>query len=151
MDELVQWLGEQLDEDERIARAAGGRIEIDYHWFEVSSAKHPGVVGTERGLLVTTDRALREHAAHIAAHDPARVLREIDAKRAIVDEHVLTVEKVDAAPYDSFTGERRSDVYDVTCAVCGWANDDRTSGCRTLRLLASVYSDRPGYRQEWSQ
>jgi hypothetical protein len=87
---------------------------------------------------------------HIAEHDPARVLREIDAKRRIIAEHSLTVEKTDAAPYDSVTGERCPDEYSVTCALCGWVSDDPTSGCLTLRLLALPYADRECYREEWS-
>lgn len=67
MDELVRWLGVQLDEDERIARACSGNGEWE--------AEHIAIYGPNLGVEVR---------AHMAAHDPARVLREINAKRRIV-------------------------------------------------------------------
>jgi hypothetical protein len=75
------------------------------------------VIGETEELEVATAR-------HIAEHDPARVLREVEAKRQIVD----------------------------LCADMLW-HDDRgpdyvSNG--TLWLLALPYADRPGYRgEEW--
>ena len=69
-------------------------------------------------------------AGHIAAHDPARVLREIEAKRGIIAAH-----------------ERRpmpkGDTAD--CAHCWGA----VWPCPTLRLLALPYADKPGYQESW--
>lgn len=63
----------------------------------------------------------------------ARRRRELKAKRAIIAEHC-----------DNGRG---------ACLGCGLTNDDRhVSGiddCPTLLAVASVYSDRPGYRDEW--
>lgn len=109
MDELTRWLGEQLDEDERIARAAKPGP-----WHEdggVVYATHP------------TDEVVdySESAEHIARHDPARVLREIEAKRRIlgrVNSHAT---------------------------IMGW---DEIHG-DLLRSLALPYADRPGFREEW--
>jgi hypothetical protein len=139
MDELVRWLGKQFDEDERIAkRAAAMKFDL------------PSDAPWERArLLIEQGRAAADER-HIAAHDPARVLREIEAKRRIVAVHALAVEKQDAPPFDPYTGKPSPDEYAVTCAVCGWASDDPTSGCLTLRLLALPYADRPGYREEWA-
>lgn len=78
MVDLVRWLGEQLDEDERIARRAG------------DSFRQIG----ETGVIVATEGDRAEECAsanwagvaeHIVEHDPARVLREIDAKRRILN------------------------------------------------------------------
>lgn len=146
MADLAQWIHAQLDADERIARAAAERVDPD--WGEddehVYSLPHgyPVAFGSVGGMH-------GELRAHIAAHDPARVLREIDSRRQLLALHVITVEKADVAPFDSYTGERNPDEYNVTCAVCGWASDDRTSACLTLRLLALPYADREGYREEW--
>ncbi|MFF4433630.1 DUF6221 family protein, partial [Streptomyces sp. NPDC001513] len=64
-------------------------------------------------------------ADHIARFDPARVMTEVDAKRAIVD------------AYDGSPG-----------------SDDATAtsheGLHTaVLLLASVYADHADYREEW--
>lgn len=76
-------------------------------------------------------------AAYIATHDPARVLREIDAKRQLLALHE--------------PGETEYVDGDV-CMVC----EDLDVGdegpfypCKTLRLLALPYADRPGYQDDW--
>jgi Family of unknown function (DUF6221) len=79
-------------------------------------------------------------AAHVIRHDPARVLREVEAKRAILALH----------------GIRRIGTWPV-CTHCRPVDlvhtDDLTSEswpCRTLRQLAAVYSDHPGYDPAWT-
>lgn len=72
--------------------------------------------------------------AHIARHDPARVLRDCEAKRRIVDAHSF-----ERLPTDDDEPEAFSD-----CADC-W----QTVPCLTLRHLATVYADHPDYRDEW--
>lgn len=99
MEELVRWLGEQLDADERIARAADTEKATGWWWWPDSES------AAER---------------HIAEHNPDRVLREIDAKRKIVERYAWLREHGD-------TGGT------------AWV----------LPLLALPYADRPGYREEW--
>jgi hypothetical protein len=132
---LVEWLRTQLDEDERIARAATPgpwkqARERGVEW--VSSAEYWAVADCS-----DADPA-RENAEHVAAWDPARVLREIDAKRQTLDEH--------------------QDANDGACGACvdghwGYPTHGGSSPqrfpCRTLRLLALPYADRPGYHEEW--
>lgn len=67
-------------------------------------------------------------AAHIARHDPARVLAECDAKRRIVADHASTHE----CPKDGDS--------------CGWWDGEP---CDVIRLLALPYADHPDYRDEW--
>lgn len=130
MDELVRWLGLQLDDDKRIARRAG------------DSFRQIG----ETGVIVATDGDRAEECAsanwagvaeHIVRHDPARVLREIEAKRQIIECHEWWV-----------AGNG-----DTICGRCGREHIDGRPGghfpCQTLRLLALPYADRPGYREEW--
>jgi hypothetical protein len=130
VDDLVQWFGQQLDEDERIARRAGGMAWLEWAdggWVETAHVsktewKGPG----DDGRHVASVR-VAEDRAHIVRHDPARVLREIDAKRKIIAEHDV---------YSRPLGERMDcQSYDFPCT--------------TLRLLALPYADRPGYREEW--
>lgn len=121
--ELVVWLRQALDEDETIARAAAAEGGPDWAPDATFLADlidplpsqrraHP-----ERLFLLTP-----KDAEHIARHDPARVLREISAKRAIIDQCVHTLEYED---------------YGYTIAEF------------VLRSLGAALDDHPGYRAEW--
>ncbi|MFF8679519.1 DUF6221 family protein [Streptomyces sp. NPDC015237] len=127
MDDLVQWLRAQLDEDERTARAVEDRsAPWDGQWV----ADGNSAVRTENGHVLfyrhVSDPLKPGLTDHVAKHDPARVLREIDAKRDLlrfaegVHDHHETFTTGVAA---------RLEV--------------------TLRLFAATYADRPGYRDEW--
>jgi hypothetical protein len=105
VDDLVQWLRAQLDEDERIAREnSDGRGLAD---------GFPDYRTYSDGDTAAAD----EYIEHFG---PARVLREIEAKRRIVDRYAWLREHGD-------TGGT------------AWV----------LPLLALPYADRPGYREEW--
>ena len=161
MDDLVRWLGEQLEEDERIARSAGGMAWLEWAdggWVETAHVsktewKGPG----DDGRHVASVR-VAEDRAHIVRHDPARVLREIDAKRQLLgasnadcpppcrQDHTFSgscmlrwmgpVNEADGGPW-----VRAEDGHQVPAppVVTEWV----------LRLLALPYADRPGYRDEW--
>lgn len=155
MDGLVKWLGQQLDEDEaaaertlppelRVGRFRGKTIP---RWRITKSGT--GIID-EGGGTLRAQQIFPAEADHVIRHDPARVLLEVEAKRQLLALHVITVEKDDIPPFDSCTGERNPDEYSVTCAVCGWVSDDRSSACLTLRLLALPCADREGYRPEWA-
>ncbi|WP_020116792.1 DUF6221 family protein [Streptomyces canus] len=138
MDELVRWLGEQFDEDERIARAAppgpwlgtdaedvGAWSVYDPEWLIASATvyTHNQPMGGKRGPGYIDASAT---TAHIAEWDPARVLAEIDAKRDL-----LVFAKGIHDHHETFT----TGVY---------ARLEKT-----LRLYALAYKERPGYREEW--
>jgi len=157
-EDLITWLRAQLEEDERVAKKAaslcgchppapnwlfgdestGGRIVI-------ADDPHPD---TPWKLSRRWNRSYDGlfAAEHIVRHDPARVLREVEAHRRIIAAHRLVVRQASEHPFDPFTGEPRSPEFDVTCAACGWATSDPTSGCETLRSLASIYFDPRGGR-----
>src|SRR5258708_7113318 len=80
-----------------------------------------------------------------------RMLGEVDAKRKILALHALSVTKVAQPSFDSFTGDRIPDSYEVTCETCGWASGNPASGCGTLRALAAVWSDHPDYDPAWKE
>lgn len=114
-DDLVAFLRARLAEDEQIAASCsgdtwtvdGGSIIAD-HWTDQ-----------------IVDWIYDDNAPHIARHDPARVLSEVEARRRITDECAWTSE----AAVD-------------TSAVAGLA-------LMTLRLLALPYAGHPDYRDEW--
>lgn len=122
MDELVRWLTACLDEDERIAKAA-----TPGPW-EQAGERSEWVSSDEYWAVADCSGAepARENAQHIAAHDPARVLREIDAKRDL-----LVFAKGIHDHHATFT----TGVY---------ARLEKT-----LRLFALAYAGRVGYREEW--
>jgi len=121
MDDLVTWLRGVLDEEHRRYQ------DQILDWQEPE--------GWDGGDHVDDLHYLRWHSA------------DIEAKRAILNLHFVTVRT--RTPFDPYTGERRGPAHDVDCGACGWASSDPTSACETVRLLASAYKDRPGYRNEW--
>jgi hypothetical protein len=133
MDDLARmlaWLRQQLDEDERVARAAdegpwvvGTTSGMAYANGEWAYGGH--VVRFEDGQIWPQRRVIRgshvasapasgkgrmiadladgyrpsrreENAEHIARHDPARVLREVEAKRRLLDEVKQLIDTLDA-------------------------------------------------------
>jgi hypothetical protein len=143
MDDLVAWLRQQLDEDARVAKELA---KLRPQWSVGGGYPETGptrVIGVDDYVIVEDDTDwAAEIVTHIARHDPASVLREVEAKRLIIDTAVWFRDR--AAQVE---GER---VYDM---------DDMRENLRlevtarvlanTLSVIAAVYSDRPGYREEW--
>lgn len=97
-------------------------------------------------------------AGHIARHDPARVLRDVAAKRRLLalHPHHRYAEPLDAS--SRFEEDRRpafdeAPLY-VGCASCHYDHRHEETypswWCDTVRLLALPYADHPDYRSEWS-
>ena len=98
--DLTEFYAARLDEREALARRVQAVLDAGWNYFDE--------VPTE---LI----------------DPARVLREAGAGRAIVEIHR--------------PGFDPGDAHDA---------DLRSIPCDTIRHLAAVYSDHPDYREEWS-
>lgn len=126
MDDLVTWLRAQVDDDERVAREAGGdRWRADHDDLTAH-------ILDERGWSVAYQDSLNDQQAeHVARWDPARVLAEVDTKRRILDQCVEML-RVDS----SYGGSTDPDVLDPAA----W---------NVLRLLALPYAGRDGWREEW--
>jgi hypothetical protein len=125
--DLVVFLRARLDEDEQVARAT-----VEAPW--IVPAYDPTVVkpyGSD-GLIV---RASGPGAAeHIALHDPARVLAEVDAKRRIVA--LCEPSLVEVTAYGQTEREF------IPGNGPPW-------GDGVLRLLAAPYADHPDYDPAW--
>ncbi|WP_206739280.1 DUF6221 family protein [Streptomyces sp. L2] len=95
-----------------------------------------------------------ERTARIARHDPARVLREIDADRELLAEYERVLAAHDAHqretarlaeagegadPFQVAALRREADYLPAMLHVLG----------RWTKRKAAVYADRPGYRDEW--
>ena len=114
MDELVDFIRARLDEDQQAAEEAQKKT--------TTTRRRVGGEWVEDTVQPPEWRR--------SVWPPARVLREIDAKRRVVDlmEGMLAAARGDSE-VDHYGG-------------LGAAED-------TLELLALPYADRPDYREEW--
>ncbi|WP_127933425.1 DUF6221 family protein [Nonomuraea polychroma] len=71
---------------------------------------------------------------HIARYDPARVLREVEAKRCILDALASDVAQFSGGVEQQKFAER----------MATWAK-----AYAVLRLLALPYADHPDYQERW--
>jgi len=116
MDDLAAFCA-ALDEDEAAARAA----------LAAPAIPQPGGGFVLRDYA--GDRIPDAMAAHIARHDPARTLREVAVKRAILAEHP----PVYPVTFPEPSGQ-------PTCGVCqsgGMDWDPQDWPCATVRAVAS--------------
>ncbi|MFB6593947.1 DUF6221 family protein [Streptomyces diastaticus] len=135
--DLITFLRARLGEDEAVARAAtaGPWVESgvgDHGWGVSFSALGSGVEADD------SDQG-RADAAHIARHDPARVLAEVEAKRRVVGECAYWNERMEAEavnpPKFPQPGLDLGLLLDAMNPI--------------LRHLAAPYADHPDYREEW--
>lgn len=146
--DLAAWLLERIAEDEAVARAATAG---PWTWHPVSNlhADSAGWIGSPGGLRTSSGVFVAEvsntldgldDGAHIARHDPARVLATCAAHRRIVEEHSNFYDN----PYAP------ASAYGPECKSCGSPGEYGVDWpCPTLRALASIYADRDGFREEW--
>ncbi|WP_143591216.1 DUF6221 family protein [Thermoactinospora rubra] len=146
MDDLTAFVRARLDEDERAARRAAevcGCHPPASSWIfddEATDGRilvvddpHPDVKrklgrrwnGTYNGLFT---------AEHIARHDPARVLREVEARRRLVG---LT-EYMGGWNTEHDTQVTEHEIHSM-----------RQAAHEMLRNLAAPYADHPDYQEEW--
>ena len=141
MDELTGFITARLDEDEAVAKAAAGDGP---EWTVRSHPADSAMIRDNEGLVLIYDEGTPtdKEAAHIARHDPARVLREVEAKRAIATMH---------QPYDCMEpkGQRCHRCASDKAYKSGAAIHEAWP-CPTLRALAAAWSDHPDYRPEWT-
>lgn len=153
MDELTAFVRARLDEDEAAARAGARRTGMPWR-AEPQPGTPGGLVLDEIGLVGSTGGLYA--AEHIARHDPARVLREVAAKRALLSLHAVHSEPERWGDHPDPALRRQPTGHTAYwCSVCDYDRDyghigGREEGCQTLRLLAAVWSDHPGYRAEWA-
>ncbi|WP_432136802.1 DUF6221 family protein [Streptomyces sp. bgisy154] len=156
MVELVEWLRAQLAEDERIARAAtpgpwawtpetdvwdqNGPTLIRQGHDDGEPAEVLAGWGHDAWGLTVSDA----DKAFIAAHDPARVLREVAANRRRLERHTPQP----MIGHDS--DENDPSTYVLGCSTCQvTVVHDGDWPCEEVRDMLVSYEDRPGYREEW--
>ncbi|MGW4042985.1 DUF6221 family protein [Streptomyces sp. NPDC004721] len=147
MDDLAEWLRAQLDEDERIARATH---PVFLAWEYDHCVREIRDLGNGNEI---TSVILPRYGEYMAEWDPERALREIEAKRQLVDDFLS--EKHDVVEDCWYTCAAASEERDggETCddgrrgGPCDCGRDARVE--RRLCLLALPYVDRPGYKESW--
>lgn len=85
MDDLVVFLRARLAEDEQVARGVSTGPNVPEKWTAVQYREgvRPWRIDGQCSLVV--EAVCGPDAAHIARHDPARVLAEVEWKSALVD------------------------------------------------------------------
>ena len=119
----MAFLCARLDEDEADAQKHLNRF-VDGEWRRVICDPLLGGYG---GQSPHRDLTVGLYIGRMS--EPARVLREVEAKRAILRWH---------------PSERMRYIDASRCPQC-----ELTWPCPTVRLIAAVYSDHPDYRDEW--
>jgi len=139
MSDLIEWLLACITEDEVVAKEAqenstgGGRWWVD----------GPAEKSRKFWVYATGEKfAHVQIADHIARYDPAHVLAICKAHREIVDWFLWNAEAIDGEWGDG------CDVEQIRAGQC----HDRhvAQSLRPLRTLATIYADRPGWREEWA-
>lgn len=126
MDDLIAFLAARLDEDEQWAREATDGPWVDEFSGETGHCVIPSDAMSTREYVARTQLlAALPDARHIARHDPARVLREVEAKRRILAE---------CRP-----GHLGGPALELAGALGGLV----------LCFLALPYADHEDYREEW--
>lgn len=133
MDDLIAFLRARLDDDEQTAKAATWDEDMSARWqagsssydkrrssprWYVMDAYDDGVIG-DVDPQGNDDEGV---ARHIACHDPARVLAEVDAKRRRLE---LLADAI----------RRGHDDYDIATEL--------------LPLEALPYANHPDYKDTW--
>ena len=148
---LTATLTSGLDADEAAANAGASRVGMPWR-AEPQPGTPGGLVIDELGLVGTTGG--RYAADHIARHDPARILREVRAKRDLIaaivaephdwvagDEFYSCSQAVDYAGLNHESREPGSACTDPDRAgkPCDCGRDARVE--RLLRILAGAYEE----------
>lgn len=146
MHDLIEFLRARLDEDEQAARAATpgpwfydseSKPQYGTHFVKAGPLKHdhPATGATWQATAVSAATDAAEDAHHIARHDPARVLADVDAKRRIIGQ--MADEAAEGEYWLEYWREGSRPGNNVEVAI--W----------TLLTLALPYVDHPDYREEW--
>ena len=149
LDGLAAFLKARLGEDEagaKLAAREGGT------WTQGDPGQGSCAITSLGGTVVYDEGSPDEYqAAHIARHDPARVLREVEAKRVRL---ALYLDAKDTLATALRKAPPEDDPATAHSYVRERINVNQASGRfaaleMSVRLDAMVFSDHPDYRAEW--
>lgn len=131
---LRDFLAARLAEDEAVARAAAD-FGADWRFaddiFPSDDSRHPGsIIAGSYGCGIPD-----QYGNHVVRHDPARVLRDVEAVRRVLRMYDNAVAAVAAGSLSA-----RNRAQDETAVeMLG----------EVLRALAAAHADHPDYREDW--
>jgi hypothetical protein len=135
VNELLGFLRAQLDEDERIARE-GVPFGTGRWTAEESYGGRAKIHDSDGGCVVHDDGEQDIGTArHIALHDPGRALRDVEADRKLIRAYCAAVHYCE--------GSR------LPAAEMGFLRGRLFGLEQAIRMRAEVYSEHPGYREEF--
>ena len=146
-DALIAFVKARLDEDEVVAREAcdgdSGQWFMGRKWnvyrAEDEARYDEDYQGEENRLVVYGN--VKPQSEYVARHDPARALREVAAKRALI-----RVALENAAETDS----ERGDGHDAGGIAAGQCSDHGAEAAlRNLAPLAAIWDGHPDYDPGW--
>lgn len=180
---IVEFLTVRLDEDEAIARKAAEPES----WVELNRSPRPdwyvqAWADPDRMAVVADPESSAYHIAaslqgdeeetaearmvHIARHDPARVLAEVAAKRAILVLHPISSRPEEWGdvrhhpdqdwPHANYMGQLTGGMV-YSCGTCDAGVNFDADGplwraeeaCETVRWMAAPYDQHPDYDPAW--
>lgn len=143
MDDLISFAKARLDEDEAAAREAHpGPWTLD-EWTggfgRMASVMMPfghGAPDAKTGLTALAKLGTQDYetSRHIARHDPARVLREVEAGRRILARYQDCLARMEDPDYPQAAARDQAREYEDF----------------VLPNLLVQWADHPDYRQEWA-
>lgn len=147
-----EFLAARLDEDEAAARASVGEAVFSANTGEWVVAEPSDAFGSFTLVFAVAKNGARtqvadltaahnkdERVVHIARHDPARVLRQVQAHRALLEDHSdrHVCEDTMAGPTWNWDADGKCEIV--------------ADPCRVLRAILEIWSDHPDYDAKWSE
>lgn len=146
MPDLVERLTAALDEEEQIANAAireaGGG-----HWEATTDGIYTDGGIVFHGATYGGTHLEEAYGQHIIRHDPARVLRQVEAHRKILEKHphhrFQEPLKADSPFEDDHRAAFAEDPRYVGCGLCDWDYRyevvEPSWWCDTVLAIAAIY------------
>lgn len=134
---ITEFLTARLAEDEATAREADATVLPG----DLPRETHIAYGLKDAGFGIA-------YQGFVLVHDPARVLREVEAGRNILAEHAARPPRPSDGQWHGLAPDR------LRCRVCASAHEGHwlrfIAPCWTLMQLAMIYSDHPDYDPAWT-
>jgi hypothetical protein len=134
MTTLIEFLEARLREDQEAAEAAQDLMESSWQMLPEGpdEENYSGEFRIFNGLTIA-GHVEEAKARHIVLHQPAHVLREVAAKRALIELYESSERSAEGVCRDD------SDVYYALAME------------EAVRIMATSYSDHKDFRPEWAE
>lgn len=160
---IAEFLLARVSEDEAAAKACAEAYPSPWEMSDRGWMAKVTADGPYFRVVATLDQEhapegwLGDRLDHIARHDPARILAECKAKRAVIEFHKQWPVLVEGPPkYETDVTGLDAVSFKMSRQIM-WATEqeyrnrfgDEPPTTPIMRAMASVYSDHREYREEW--